>query len=74
VKFINRFLFILFAFGLSFISNAQKIEKANELLYFINTLEKEHNVLFSYADDEIDNIIVPRQKKLIKLRRKIFSF
>jgi hypothetical protein len=71
VKFINRFLFILFAFGLSFISNAQKIEKANELLYFINTLEKEHNVLFSYADDEIDNIIVPRQKKLSSLEENL---
>ncbi|MFO7745909.1 MAG: TonB-dependent receptor [Psychroflexus sp.] len=67
MKFLKQFLFILLAFGLSSITYAQRTEKAQELIRFINLLEKEYNVLFSYADDEIDNVIVPTKKKFSSL-------
>lgn len=51
--------------SLSLKLNAQKSENAQELSLYLETLENEHGISFSYADDEIDNvIIIPPQKKL----------
>ncbi|PWA07251.1 TonB-dependent receptor [Flavobacterium psychrotolerans] len=65
----NYTLLICFVFALS--AFAQERDKAIPLKTILQTIEKEHHVIFNYIDTEIVSYIIPPPKSTLTLNEKI---
>ena len=66
IKIKKKFSFICFLFCLQ-ISFSQNTEKKILLIDALNFIEKKHNVSFNYSNDVLENILVDKPKKNLRI-------
>ncbi len=66
IKIKKKFSFICFLFCLQ-ISFSQNTEKKILLIDALNFIEKKHNVSFNYSNDVLENILVDKLKKNLRI-------